>query len=193
MRNLFSISAIVLLAVQLVAMPSPEERAAELTPETDAMLSAEALARYTAPGAPMRYKALLEALQDDPEKLGSPARNLRLPVRSFPDGRPEVVVQAKDAWLTLDTNLLRGRGVHVEQYREDGTLEAVIDADEIIVNRSEMLGVAKGKVRGEMEGDVLSGMGALVDLEAKYLRIIKRACIETKRMGEVKLIDHGVF
>ena len=90
-------------------------------------------------------------------------------------------------------SVLRGRGVHVEQFKEDGSLEAVLDADEILVNRTEMLAVAKGKVRGVMEGDVLTGAGALIDMNIKYLRLIKQACIETKRMGDVKLTDRGIF
>jgi lipopolysaccharide export system protein LptC len=181
------------VALHLPAIPAGEAVNSDLTPETDAKMSAEALARYSAPGQTGRYKALLEALQQNPETMGSPARNLRVPVRSFPDGRPQVMVQAADAWITLDTTLLRGRQVHVEQYREDGTLEAVLDADEIIVNRTTMLAVAKGKVRVERDGDVLMGNGALVDLDANYLRVIKQACITTQRMGEVNLTDRGIF
>lgn len=182
-----------LLAFHQMARPAPEEVAAELTPQTDEMLSADALARYSEPGQPIRYKALLEAMSEPPETLGEPSKGLRLTVRSWPDGRPQTIVQAKEAWMTLDTSVLRGRGVHVEQFKEDGSLEAVLDVDEILVNRTEMLAVAKGKVRGVMEGDVLTGAGALIDMNIKYLRLIKQACIETKRMGDVKLTDRGIF
>ncbi|MBR4317376.1 MAG: hypothetical protein IKW23_00140 [Kiritimatiellae bacterium] len=181
------------VALHLPATPAGEAVSSDLTPETDAKISEEALARYSAPGQVGRYKDLLEALKQNPETMGSPARNLRLPVRSFPDGRPQIIVRATDAWITLDTTLLRGRQVHVEQFREDGSLESVLDADEIIVNRTAMLAVAKGKVRVEREGDVLMGNGALVDLEANYLRVIKQACITTQRMGDVKLTERGIF
>ncbi|MBQ9693927.1 MAG: hypothetical protein IJV69_04145 [Kiritimatiellae bacterium] len=180
-----------LIGLPLAAVTAEAE--ADLTPETDAMISAEALARYCEPGQPLRYKALLEALQQPPETIGSPARNLRLPVRSLPDGRPQTVVRATEAWVTLDTTLLRGRQVHVEHFREDGSLEAVLDADEIIIDRTTRLAVAKGKVRCTMDGDVLTGQGALVDMNINYLRIIKHACIETKRMGDVNLTDRGIF
>lgn len=176
----------------LLAAPRVEDTS-ELTPETDALITPEALARYSEPGNPTRFRPLLLAMQRPAEEIGSPARNLRLPVRSWPDGRPQIMVQAEEAWITLDTNILRGRNVHVEQYREDGSLEAVLDADEILVDRTKMLGVAKGQVRSKMGSDTFCGNGALVDLENRYLRILKQACITTQRMGEVNLTDRGLF
>ena len=93
------------VALHLPATPAGEAVSSDLTPETDAKISEEALARYSAPGQVGRYKDLLEALKQNPETMGSPARNLRLPVRSFPDGRPQIIVRATDAWITLDTTL----------------------------------------------------------------------------------------
>lgn len=191
--RLFSTIIACLCALQFAVVASAETVPVSLDAETEALLSEAALARYSSPGETVRYKSLLEALRQPAETLGTPARNLRLPVRTFEDGRPQVVVTAVEAWITLDTNLLRGRKVHVEQYREDGSLEAVLDADEAMVNRAEMLAVAKGKVHGMMDGDALTGVGALVDLEAKYLRIIKRGCIKTKRMAGANFTDRGIF
>lgn len=189
MRTLLLLGCL-LTGAWLMATPAP---VVELTPDTEAMLSDEAMARYAEPGSVRRYKKLIESLRKPPEEIGSPARNLRLPVRSYPNGRPQTTVQAEEAWITLDTNYLRGRNVHVEQLDENGAVEAVLEADEIVVDRGAMLAVVKGRVRGEMGGDILTGVGALVDLDTRYLRIVRRARINTKRMGDVKLTDRGIF
>lgn len=161
--------------------------------DLDAKVRESDLARYSELGSALRYKTLIESLRKPISKMGAPARDLRLPVRSFEDGRPQTTVHAKEAWITLDTNYLRGRQVVVTQFNEDGSVNALLTADELAVDRTTMLAVAKGKVRGEMGGDVLTGVGALADLNNKYLRIVKRAVITTKRMGEVKLTDRGIF
>lgn len=174
----------------LMAAPIAE---ALLDEATEAKISAVATARYSEPGQAARYKTLIESLRKNADELGSPARNLKLPVKSFPDGRPQTTVLASEAWVTLDTNYLRGRNVVVTSYNEDGTVESVLTADELAVDRVEMLAVAKGKVRAEMGDDILTGVGAVADLNTRYMRILRRAVIETKRMGEVKLTDRGIF
>ncbi len=164
-----------------------------LDPDTEAKISAAAVKTYKEPGNTRRYKTLIESLRKPLDELGSPARQLQLPVRSYPNGRPEAVVVAEEAWITLDTNYLRGRNVVMTQYDEKGNVEAVLTADEIAVDRPQMLAVAKGNISGKMAGDRLDGNGALVDLNARYMRIIKRAIIHTKRMGDVKLTERGIF
>lgn len=164
-----------------------------LDANTETKLSDEAMMRYAEPGSVARYKKLIETLRQPLDDLGAPARELRLPIRSFPNGKPETTVLADEAWITLDTSYLRGRKVIVTQYREDGSIEAILNADEIAVDRNNMIAVVKGRLHGTMNEDTLDGVGALVDLEAKYVRIVKRAIIKTKRMGDVNLTDRGIF
>lgn len=164
-----------------------------LDANTETKLSDEAMMRYAEPGRVVRYKKLIETLRQPLEELGTPARELRLPIRSFPNGKPETTVLADEAWITLDTTYLRGRKVVVTQYREDGSIEAILNADEIAVDRSKMIAVVKGHLHGTMSEDTFEGVGALVDLEAKYVRIVKRAIIKTKRMGDVNLTNRGIF
>lgn len=184
-----------ILLTALFAMASVPLRAGEgavaFDPEVEARLTPEALARIAAPGAPQRYKALIEELKAQPE--GRPTRGLRLPVRSFPDGRPQTMVYAEEAWVSPDMRHLRGRRVRMEHLREDGTVEATLEAAEATMDRTEMLAVAKGAVRATQEGDVLTGNGALADLEARYVKVLSRASITTKRMGEADFADRGFF
>lgn len=163
------------------------------TPEAEERLSAEALARYQAPGDPSRYLELMKQLNAPGDTLAAPARRLRLPVRSWPDGRPQTMVFAEEAWVSPTMQSLRGRKVRVEHYREDGSLEAILEADEIVVDRTTMLAAAKGFVTGELGEDRLSGRGALIDLDAQYVRILSKACIQTRRTGEVDFTSRGMF
>lgn len=191
MRRLFFMSFICLLSVCLRAETARE--VLPVTPEAEARLSAEALARYSAPGEPARYLELLKQLNTPGDTLGAPAKRLRLPVKSWPDGRPQTMVYAEEAWVSATMQSLRGRKVRVEHYREDGELEAVLEADEIVVDRETKLAAAKGRITGAFSGDQLSGRGALIDLDAQYVRILSRACIITRRTGDVDLTSRGMF
>lgn len=189
--NWLLLISLLLLPVCLTAT-AVQERVA-VTPEAEARLSEEALARYRAPGKPERYITLIKQLNTPGETLGSPAIRLRLPVRSWPDGRPRTMLFAEEAWVAPTMQNLRGRTVRVEHYREDGSLEAVLEADEVVVDRAAMLAVAKGRVSGTLNGDKLSGRGALIDLDAQYVRILYKACITTRRTGEVDFTSRGMF
>jgi len=161
--------------------------------EAEGRLADAALARYAAPGDASRYKTLVEQIKQPPEGLGAPALNLRLPVRSFPDGRPQVVVHAEQAWVAADLRHLRGRKVRMVQFDETGAEEATLEAEEAIVDRTEMLAVAKGTVNATFGKDRLSGNGAVADLNARYVKVLSRAKIVTPRTQELKLTERGLF
>lgn len=161
--------------------------------EAEERLTEEALARYSAPGDPTRYISLIEQLKSPGETLGPPATKLRFPAKSWPNGRPRTMVFADEAWVALSMTSLRGRMVRVETYRLDGSIESVLEADEVIVDRNAMLAVAKGRVTGILGEDKLSGRGALIDLDAQYVRILYKACIITRRTGDVDFTSRGMF
>ena len=161
--------------------------------EAESRLTAERLAAYAEPGAPARYRELITRIKASPAELGAPAKNLRLPVRSWPDGRAQTVVFAKEAWISSDMQQVRGRGVRVEQFHEDGSPEAVLEAAEVMVDRKSLLAVAKGRVAGTFGTDHFSGIGALVDLDARYVQVLRRAKIVTQRMREANFAGRGLF
>lgn len=179
-----------------VAFPVFSEGAAAVrtvTPEAEERLTDEAIARYLAPGEPSRYLDLIKQLNVPGETLGPPAKKLRLPVKSWPDGRPKTMVFAEEAWVAPTMTGLRGRKVRVETYRVDGTVESVLEADEVVVDRNVMLAVAKGRVTGMLNEDRISGRGALVDLDAQYVRLLYKACIITRKTGDVDFTSRGMF
>ncbi len=161
--------------------------------EASERLTPEALARYAQPGETVRYLTLIQELQADPEELGQPAKNLRLPVRSFPNGRPQTMVYADEAWVSPDMMHLRGRKVLVEHFNADGTLDSSLAADEAVVDRTAMLAVIKGAVKVTTGEDVLTGRGALADLNVRYVKVLGKACITTKRMGDADFSNRGFF
>ncbi len=167
--------------------------AREVDLEANARLTPEALARYAAPGEHERYAALEEQLKVPVADLGVPALELFMPVQTYPSGRNRTVVYAKEAWVSQDMMSVRGRNVRVEQLLEDGTIEAMLVADEVQVDRISMLAVAKGRVSGTFGTDRLRGKGALMDFTAQYVKILDEATILTQRAGEANFADRGMF
>lgn len=191
MRRFCLLSITLLLAVFAGAETGKPEPSVSF--EAEERLTAEALARYTAPGAPARYRDLIQQLKKSGDEIGAPAKGLRFPVKSWEDGRPRILVFAEEAWITPTMQSLRGRKVRVETYRKDGTVEALLTADEVLVDRETMLAVARGCVTGVFNGDTLSGRGALIDLDAQYVRLLYKASILTRRTGEVDFTSRGMF
>ena len=167
--------------------------AAPVEADAASRLSEEALARYAEPGRPERYKSLLLQMRDAPETLGAPAKQVRLPVQSWPSGRAKTMVFANEAWVTLDLQGLRARTVRVENYREDGSLEGSLEAEEVLVDRTQQLAVVKGRVAGNFGGDRLSGVGALIDFQAQYVKLLRHARIETGRLARADFTARGLF
>ena len=118
---------------------------------------------------------------------------LKMPVRAYPSGKTETMLFAEIGWTSADMMQLRGKQVRVENYREDGTLVATLTADEAAVDRTAKLAVAKGHVRIERDGDVLTGNGALADFDAEYVKMLKDAVIETDRLQGMDLTKRGMF
>lgn len=156
-------------------------------------VSPEAVARYTAPGDPARYKELILRLKTPREELGAPSLGLRIPVRSFSNGREEVVLHAEEGWLSEDMMKMRGIRVRVETFDEAGTLTSTLWADEAAVDREAELAVAKGHVRIVRDGDTLTGNGALADFGSEYVRVLRDAQIETARLKGADLTKRGMF
>lgn len=181
------------LLLMVLALGLSGRALAAPSPEAEERLSEEALARYGAPGNPERYRSLLLQIREAPDTLGSPAKDVRLPVQSWPNGRAKTMIFAKAAWVTLDMQGVRARTVHVEHYREDGSLTGALDAEEVLVDRTTKLAVVKGRISGNFGADKLTGVGALIDFETQYVKILRRAQIETGRLGKADFTARGLF
>ena len=149
MNRWFSILLALTVAPLFAESPTP-------TWEETVGVSPEAVARYTAPGNPERYRALIERLKTPREELGEPSLGMRIPVRSFPNGREEVVLHAEEGWLSEDMMKLRGVRVRVETFDETGALTSTLWADEAAVDREAELAVDCPR-RGHPDGQRRAG------------------------------------
>lgn len=184
-----AVAAVAALSLSAVAGPQP----VAIDPEGGDRLSAEALARYEAPGAASRYAALTARLEQPVEELGPAANHLRLTLRSWPNGHPKTTLTAEEAWMTQDMMSMRGRKVVIRQLREDGSVEATLTAEEAVMDRTAMLAVAKGTVTCVMNQDRLEGEGAWADLDVQYVKVLSEGVIHTARLQGVALTERGMF
>jgi len=177
------ISLILLLSVGALAERSNPKVEAMLS-EAEARLSEDALARYAAPGDAARYEALLRAMRESPDEIGSPSEDVYTPIQVHENGETKVALQSAQGWMSDDLMMLRGKEVKIFSYAEDGSLESTISAYEILVDRHTMLAVMRGKVSIEMGVDTLEGNGALMDFNAQYIRLLRQAKATTSRLSE---------
>lgn len=194
MRNsAFSVLLLLLGAVMAPGRAVLASEAVDFPPEVAEKISPEALERYQAPGKASRYRELIAHIKVPQEQLGEPAQKLRIPVQSWENGMPQTVVSARLAWLSEDLNVVRGRDVVVKRFREDGTLEATVEMAEVVLDRRAMLAVAKGAVKGAFGEDRIAGNGALLDFNLRYVSVLRKAVIDTARLGGVNLTRRGMF
>jgi hypothetical protein len=177
------ISLILLLSVGALAERSNPKVEAMLS-EAEARLSEDALARYAAPGDAARYEALLRAMRESPDEIGSPSEDVYTPIQVHENGETKLALQSAQGWMSDDLMRLRGKEVKIFSYAEDGSLESTISAYEILVDRHTMLAVMRGKVSIEMGVDTLEGNGALMDFNAQYIRLLRQAKATTSRLSE---------
>lgn len=111
----------------------------------------------------------------------SPAENIELPVETWPDGSVRVSVGARQAQFFLNEGFLWGRGVKLSRYREDGSLEAQIDAEDCLVDRVRRSGWAQGLATAKYGDEVrLEGRRVYFSFTNRYVRI-----------GEATRLDYG--
>ncbi len=184
MRFLLSVLSCLTLAGGLMAKVYEDPRAVELLASSEAQTSEQAIKRYKMPGEAKQFAPLLRTFAKPVETLGSPSLDLHTPVQIYPNGTIKVELEAKESWMTDDMLYLRGRQVTITSYKTDGSLEAVVKADEIAVDRRSMRAVIRGNLSFTLGNEKLTGNGAIVDLNAQYIRILSKAKIRSSRMQD---------
>lgn len=157
-------------------------RAVAMLAASEALVTDAAVARYKAPGDTQQFVDLLRALSQPVASLGDPSLDLHTPAQIYPNGQVKVMLVAAKSWMTADMMHLRAQEVEITSYREDGSVEAVITADEIAVDRTSMRAAMRGKVSFSLGKERLTGNGALVDFNSQYIRILSQAKIVSSRV-----------
>lgn len=107
----------------------------------------------------------------------TPADKVRLPIENFADGTVKTLLLADQAQLFLDTGMVWGKGVTLEQYRADGKLEARITAASLIADRKRKVCWIEGHATAVRGRTSLEGENAYFEAEDGYLRLFNEAKI----------------
>lgn len=104
-----------------------------------------------------------------------PAEDVTLPIESFDDGSVKLVVTAKRAQYFLKSGLVLAHGVIVRKFKQDGSEDAVIEAESCIVDRYTKSGWAEGKATVTHGKSIFKGRGVYFASAESYLRVFDEA------------------
>ena len=113
-------------------------------------------------------------------RLETPAEDVTVPVEMFDDGSVKVIVLAKKAQYFLDTGYVWGEDVTVKRFRQDGTLDGLIEAKNCVVDRQAKSGWAEGRARVEHGKTVFTGDGVYFSSPDSYVKVFENAAIESQ-------------
>ena len=109
--------------------------------------------------------------------LEVPAEDVTIPVETFDDGSVKVMVFAKKAQYFLDKGLVWAEGVVVKKFRDDGTVDARIDAKSCVVDRFSKSGWAEGAARVVHGKTTFSGRGVYFSSPESYVKVFEQSDI----------------
>lgn len=130
----------------------------------------------------MRLRAVYaECTKRIAENLEAPAENVSIPIETFPDGTVKSRVTAARAHIFADRGFVWGEKVRVEQYREDGTVHASLDAESCVVDRGTQSGWVAGDARMTYGEASVRGRGVYFSLTRQFIKIFSQSEIRTGR------------
>ena len=110
----------------------------------------------------------------------SAANDIELPIEQYPDGRIKSRLRARKAQMFLDTGLVWGEGITVEQYDEKGEVSGTLSADSCIVDRKRVVGWVPGGAVATMGDVTVSGRGIFFSFKEEFVKITTDAEIIVK-------------
>ena len=134
----------------------------------------------------MRLRA---AYAERVKKLEAPAENVQIPLETFPNGQVKSRVTARRAHVFQDTGFVWGEKVRVEQFKEDGSLFASLDAESCVVDRKTKSGWVEGAAQMVYGDSSVKGRGIYFSLEREFIKIFSQSEIRTGHTG----FDRGSF
>ena len=116
-------------------------------------------------------------------EMTAPMEKLMIPLQYFDSGRIKARLFAERAQLLGlgEGGCIFAEGVRVEMLTEDGAQDGLLRADDCLFFRKGKKGYCKGKVSVVRGGDRISGEGMYFLLDEKYIKILSRCEIRTKR------------
>lgn len=126
---------------------------------------------------------LRAAYADCVKKLEAPAENVLIPLETFANGQVKSRVTAQRAHLFPDTGFIWGEKIRVEQFKEDGSLFASLDAESCVVDRKTKSGWVEGAAKMVYGDSSVKGRGIYFSLEREFIKIFSQSEIRTGLKG----------
>ena len=126
-------------------------------------------------------------------QLESPAENVVFPLETLPDGTVKSRLKARRAQMFLDSGLIWGEGIRVEQYGKDGKVDSFLEAENCVVDRKTKTGWVEGDAMMSYGKSVVKGRGVHFSVDREFIKIFSKSEIRTSglKMDPVKTLDVG--
>ena len=112
--------------------------------------------------------------------LETPAEDVTIPIETFDDGSVKVMIFAKKAQYFLDKGLVWAEDVTVRRFKPDGTIEALVEAKNCVVDRFSKSGWAEGLATVTPGKTVFKGKGVYFSSPEAYVKVIERADVDSQ-------------
>ena len=112
--------------------------------------------------------------------LLQPAENVTFPLENHPDGTVKSRLKARRAQLFLDTGLIWGEGVRVEEYDRKGVVKNTLEADNCVVDRNARTGWVQGSAKLCYGDTTVSGCGIYFSFNREFIKIFSKSTIRSK-------------
>ena len=113
-------------------------------------------------------------------RLETPAEDVSVPVETYPDGSVKVIVFARKAQYFLEEGLVWAEGVTVRRFRNDGTVDGLIEAKSCVVDRFSKCGWAEGPATVVHGKATFKGEGVFFSSPESYVRVCSKVDVVAK-------------
>ena len=113
-------------------------------------------------------------------KLAQPAENVAFPLETYPDGMVKSRLKARRAQMFMDSGLIWGEGIRVEEYGRDGKVTGWLAADNCIVDRNTRTGWVEGAATLSYNDTGVKGRGVHFSFDREFIKIFSQSEIRSK-------------
>ena len=113
-------------------------------------------------------------------RVDEPAADVILPIERHPDGSVKASVTAKQAQVFLDVGMVWGTEVVVAQFATNGVVEARVEADNCVIDRTTKSGWVQGHAKPFYLGNEVEGDGIYFSFEEEFVTIYANTKIRIK-------------
>lgn len=110
-------------------------------------------------------------------QLKVPAENVTIPIETFEDGAVKSVVYARRAMYFLDSGFVWAEGIDVKKFKNDGALDAHIEAERCVIDRMSKSGWAVGPAKVTHGKTTITGEDVYFSSSEGFVRVTKNAKI----------------